>query len=357
MEKFIESRSKDWQRKGYLHQRNLADGVLEVTFAEHMLEWINPSYQGKMTMLKGLKTVPYQSGLEVLVDKADEEVGEEEEEEEEEELYCIATICRKEVEAAAQDLIPEQNMALQRNGSEEVGPFDKTEAEGEKTNSYLKYEERVRAAVEKMLSLQEQVVAWRQKMPVRQVNDAGEGEQEEEDGFTYESMIRAEAYDTITSLDCTSLSPSGSVGGSHRHDIYQDGKYPATYRNILLQQKGKGRCSSTTSQARPANSASSYVQSIKSAHATTQHQPQTSQFATLNLANSTPRAHTPSPRRSKDRLAAKNVTLAKEILDDTLMADGGAIELRSRRQFGYVQRLLDMAQDSLPTGENVEMED
>lgn len=39
------------------------------------------------------------------------------------------------------------------------------------------------------------------------------------------------------------------------------------------------------------------------------------------------------------------------------MADGGVIELRSRRHFGYAQQLLDMAQDSLPTGEDVEMED
>lgn len=167
MEKFIESRSRGWQRKGYLHQRNLADGVLEVIFAKDMLEWINPSYEGKMTMPRELTTAPNQSGLEVLVAKADEEEGEgegEEEvgEEEEEEPYCIATICREEVEAAAHDLILEQEMVLPRNGSEEVGPFDKTEAEAEKSNSYLKYEENVRAAVEKMLSLQEQVVAWRQ---------------------------------------------------------------------------------------------------------------------------------------------------------------------------------------------------
>lgn len=86
---------------------------------------------------------------------------------------------------------------------------------------------------------------------MRQMNNTGEGEKEEEYRFTYESMIRAEAHDTITVLDCNSLSPSGSVGGSYRHGIYQDGKYPATYRNILLQQKDKGRCSSMTSQARP----------------------------------------------------------------------------------------------------------
>lgn len=71
-----------------------------------------------------------------------------------------------------------------------------------------------------MLSLQEKVVAWRQKWSVRQVNNAGKEEQEEEHRFTYESMIRAEAHDTITALDCTSLSPSGSVDGSYRCGIY-----------------------------------------------------------------------------------------------------------------------------------------
>lgn len=109
MERFTESRSKDWQKKGYLHQRNLADGLLEVTFAKDMLECINPGYGGKETMPKELTTIPSRSGLEMPVDKADEEEAEAEVGQEEE-PYFIATICRGEVEAAAQDLILEQNM-------------------------------------------------------------------------------------------------------------------------------------------------------------------------------------------------------------------------------------------------------
>lgn len=135
MEKFIEFRSKNWQKKGYLQHRNLADGVLEVKFAKQMLVWIDPNYKGKMTMPKGLTTALSQSELEVLVAKDDEEEGEEEgegegeeegEEEEDEEgeekgeeegeeelgkeegedddLYYISTICRREVEAAAQEV-------------------------------------------------------------------------------------------------------------------------------------------------------------------------------------------------------------------------------------------------------------
>lgn len=170
VEKFIESKSKYWQKKGYLHHRKLADGELEVKFSKHMLEWIDPSYEGKMITPKEWTTTLSQSGLEELVAKADDD----------DEPHCLANICRREVDAAAQDL---------------------------KTN----------------------------------------------------------------------------------------------------------------------------------------------QFASLNLANSPPRAHTSSPRTNKDRLAAaKNVNLAKEILDDTLMANKSEIKLKSRRQFGYVQQLLDMAQDSLP---------
>lgn len=354
MEKFIESRSKYWQKKGYLHHRNLEDGELVVTFAKHMLEWINPSYEGKMTMSKAVTTAPNQGGLVAKAEEAEEgeeegeeEVGEEEEDDDDEPYY-IATFCRKEVEAAAQDLILEQTMALPPNGSEEeVGPFDKTEAEAARTNTYLKDEEEVRAAVENMLSLQEKVVAWRQKWPVRQMSNAGDEEEQQEgqDRFTSESMIRAKAHDTITALDSTSLSPPGSVGGSSRHDIiYQDGKYPATYRNILLQQKGKGRCSSTASQARAGTPLRPTITSNTGPYSAQERMED-------------PTSHTTSPRTNKDRMAAKNVNLAKEILDDTLMADGGAIELRSRRQFGYVQQLLDMAQDNLPTGEDAGVED
>lgn len=109
MERFTESRSKDWQKKGYLHQRNLADGLLEVTFAKDILECINPGYGGKKTMPKELTIIPSRSGLEMPVGKADEEEAEAEVGEEEE-PYFIAAICREEVEAVAQDLILEQNM-------------------------------------------------------------------------------------------------------------------------------------------------------------------------------------------------------------------------------------------------------
>lgn len=64
--------------------------------------------------------MPNQSWLEISVDKADEEEGGAEVRDEEEPC-CIATVCREEVEAAAQDMILEQNMTLPRIGSEEVG--------------------------------------------------------------------------------------------------------------------------------------------------------------------------------------------------------------------------------------------
>lgn len=53
--------------------------------------------------------MPNQSGLEISVNKADEEEGETEVGDEEEPCY-IATVCREEVEAAAQDMALEQNM-------------------------------------------------------------------------------------------------------------------------------------------------------------------------------------------------------------------------------------------------------
>lgn len=56
-------------------------------------------------------------------------------------------------------------------------------------------------------------------------------------------------------------------------------------------------------------------------------------------------------------MAAKNFSLAREILEDLLEEDGVTIDERSRKRFGCVKQLLSMAQDSLPTGEDVEMKD
>lgn len=442
VEQFINYRSKAWQKEGHLQQRYLADRVVEVTFAKGMLEWIKPSYQGRMTMPRKLTAVPSQSGLELLVDKADEEEGgeegeeegeaegeeegeeggegggeeegveegEEEGKEEKEELY-LTTKCLAEVEAATQDLISEHSMTQPRNGSEGVGSSDKMEVEAEEINNYLKYEEKVRAAVEDMLSELEIEIARRQKRPLQQVSKAGEEEQEEEKWFTHDNKVRATARDMITDLECNSSLLSGSVGGPLGHGIYQDGKYPATYRNILLLEKSQASSSSTTSQTRPAtsliskitsnsipssvqegiefaihgekraprsqagsfstplqkrqrisliwappsNSSASSVQAKKQpARATTHNRAQTNPSSILDSAG-LPRTHSTSPRAEKDRIAAKNVNLAKVILKDALEEDGVTIEGRSRKQFGYVQRLLSMAQDSLPAGEDVEM--
>lgn len=429
VEQFINYRSKAWQKEGHLHQRYLADRVVEVTFAKGMLEWISPSYQGKMTMPpmpQKLTTPPSQRGLELLVDKVDEEEGEEEGEKEgvgegvgegeeagkeEKEELCLTTKCLAEVEAATQDLISEHSMTRPRNGSEEVGSSDKMELEAKEINSYLKYEDKVRAAVEDMLSELEVEIARRQKRPLLQVSKAMEEQQEEEKWFTYENKVRAMARDTITDLESNSSLLSGSVGGPLGHSIYQDGKYPVTYRNILLLEKNQARSSSTTSQPRqatslisivtsnsipssvqegidptihgekrpprsqagslsaplekrqrmsliwapPSNSSASSVQAKKQpARATTHNKAQTIPSSTLDSAD-LPRTHSTSPRAGKDRIAAKNVKLAKVILKDALEEDGVAIEGRSRKQFGYVQRLLSMAQDSLPIEEDVEM--
>lgn len=425
VEQFINYRSKAWRKEGHLHQRYLADRVVEVTFAKGMLEWISPSYQGKMTMPampQKLTTPPSQRGLELLVDKVDEEEGEvegekegvgegEEEGKEEKEDLCLTTKCLAEVEAATQDLISEHRMTQPRNGSEEVGSSDKMEVEAKEINSYLKYEDKVRAAVEDMLSELEVEIARRQKRPLLQVSKAGEEQQEEEKWFTHEKKVRAMARDTITDLESNSSLLSGSVGGPLGHSIYQDGKYPVTYRNILLLEKNQASSSSTTSQPRratslisivtsnstplsvqegidptihgekrpprsqagslstplekhqrmsliwapPSNSSASSVQAKKqSARATTHNKAQTIPSSTLDSAD-LPRTHCTSPRAGKDRIAAKNVNLAKVILKDALEEDGVAIEGRSRKQFGYVQRLLSMAQDSLPAEEDVEM--
>ena len=73
---------------------------------------------------------------------------------------------------------------------------------------------------------------------------------------------------------------------------------------------------------------------------------------------SPPRAQNPSPlAEQKDGMAAKNFSLAREILEDLLEEDGVTIDERSRKRFGCVKQLLSMAQDSLPTGEDVEMKD
>lgn len=68
VERFIEARSKAWEKVGYL-QRQLADGVLEVTFAKELVEWISPSYEGKMNLPKNLTSAPSQSERSVQVDK------------------------------------------------------------------------------------------------------------------------------------------------------------------------------------------------------------------------------------------------------------------------------------------------
>ena len=274
VEQFINYRSKTWQKEGHLHQRYLADRVVEVTFAKGMLEWISPSYQGKMTMPpmpQNLTTSPSQRGLGLLVDKVDEEEGEEEGEKEgvgegeeevkeEKEELCLTIKCLAEVEAATQDLISEHSMTQPRNGSEEVGSSDKMEVEAKEINSYLKYEDKVRAAVEDMLSELEVEIARRQKRPLLQVSKAGE-EQQEEKWFTQENKVRAMARDTITDLESNFSSLSGSVGGPLGHSIYQDGKYPVTYRNILLLEKNQASSSSTTSQPRRATSLISIVTS------------------------------------------------------------------------------------------------
>ncbi|MCJ1344514.1 retrotransposon-like protein 1 [Peltigera leucophlebia] len=443
VEQFINSRSKAWQKEGHLHQRYLADRVVEVSFTKEMLEWINPSYQGKMTMPKKWTTTPIQSGLELLVDKADEEEGKDEGKEEEEdegeeegeedgeeegeeergeegeeqgeeekEGFCLTNKCLAEFEAATQDLISEHSMSQPRNVIEEVGPSDKMEVEAEEIDSYLKYDGKVRAAVEDMLSELETDIARRQKRPVRKVSKAGEEEQEEKDWVIHENKVRATASDIIAALESTSLSHSGVVGGSVGHLIYRDGKYPATYRNIQLRlQNNQSSSSSNTSQPRPGTSLISTITSNSTpssvqegidpisngqkrpprsqagsfsnplqkrarvplvlalhsnsspssaqprpqpARATSHNKTQTNPSSTLSSTGSL-RTYNPSLRADKDRVAAKNVHLAKNILRDALEEDGVTIEGRIRKQFGYVQRLLSMAQDSLPTGEDVEM--
>lgn len=75
------------------------------------------------------------------------------------------------------------------------GPSDKTKAEAEWV-SCLKYEGRMRAAVEGMLSKLEIKIARRQNRRVRQLKQAGEEGQAEEDRIPYESSVRAEAQET-----------------------------------------------------------------------------------------------------------------------------------------------------------------